>query len=115
MRAAATFHDGCLRVIYESHGEQPGSVPRMIVLATETLSGFDTEVLGSTLHAGPNWPEVHSRPGRFWVDWIDGEDVMSWTRQRVDGGWESLRDETFSNVEERELFVRGRIRAQAIE
>jgi hypothetical protein len=112
-RPGAAIVDGVLRVIYESHNGTLGGMPKLIVLASDTGSGFSFESLGSSLHAAPNRPQIHSRPGRIWVDWIDGVDAMAWTRELIDGGWDPIDAEPYTGTEERDYFVRGRIRARA--
>lgn len=112
-RPAATAEDGVLRVIYESHTGTLGGMPKLIVLATDSGSGFDYETLGSSLHSGPSRPQIHSRQGRVWAEWIDGEDAMSWTREAGSGGWAPLDAEPYASPEERDYFVRGRIRVLA--
>ncbi len=115
LRPAAVVHDGALRVVYEEHSGALGGTPRQIVVATEGQSGFASQVVAITNHPGENRPEVHSRIGRLWVEWIDSEGEMSWIRELPGGGWDSPEYELFSNVEERDYFVRGRIKARALE
>jgi len=112
-RPGAAVVDGELRVIYESHNGTLGGMPKLIVLAHDTGSVFSFETLGSSLHAAPSRPQIHSRPGRFWAEWIDGVDEMAWTRKSIGGGWDPIDAEPYSGTEEREYFVRGRIRARA--
>jgi hypothetical protein len=112
-RPAATFVDGVLRVIYETHNGTLGGTPKLIVLASSTGSGFSFETLGSSLYAAPNRPQIHGRPGRFWAEWIDGVDEMTWTREVAGGGWDPINAEPFTGTEERDYFVRGRIRTRA--
>jgi hypothetical protein len=112
-RPAAAAVDGVLRVVYESHTSALGGLPKLIVLATDTGSGFDYQTLGSSLHTGPSRPQIHSRPGRVWAEWIDDGEAMSWTREVVPGGWAPLDAEPYTSPEERDYFVRGRIRALA--
>jgi hypothetical protein len=114
-RPAAKISGGTLRVVYESHNGTLEGTPKLIVLATDSGSGFVFETLGSSLHAAPNRPQIHNRPGRAWVEWIDGAGEMSWTREGSGGGWDPLDDEPYAGAEERDYFVRGRIRAQATE
>ena len=114
VRPAACFHDGALRVAYESLGPAGGGDSRMIVLATRVGPGFTSEVVATTAHPAPSWPQVHSRGGRMWVDWIDAGGQMTWRAGRPDGGWEPLGREPFTNVQDREL-ARGRIGRRAAE
>lgn len=112
-RPAAAVVDGVLRVIYETHNGTLGGIPRLIVLASKAGSGFDFETLGSSLHSAPNRPQIHSRPGRIWADWVDGDGEMAWTREVTGGGWDPIDAEPYTGTEERDYFVRGRIRARA--
>jgi hypothetical protein len=112
-RPSAAVADGALRVIYESHNGSLGTTPRLIVLASNTGSGFVFQTLGSSHHIGPNRPQIHSRPGRFWADWIEGQDEMAWTRETIGGAWDPIDGEPYTCTEEREYFVRGRIRTRA--
>ena len=110
-----TFHDGKLVVVYENHYLGYGSNPREIVIATEQGSIFSTEVLAMTSFEGENWPQVHSDGSRLWVEWIDGDDQMTWTRQTVPNAWDPLSSETFTTIEEREYQVRQVIKSLATE
>jgi len=114
LRPAACFHDGALRVAYESHGPGENGLPRLIVLATRVGPGFTTVVVATTHHSAPSWPQVHSRRGRMWVDWIDDSGEMTWRRSRPDGGWEPVAREPFTTVEDRS-FARGRIGLRAVD
>ena len=68
-----------------------------------------------TYHPQPNWPRVHSAKGRLWVDWIDAESEMGWTRQLPQGGWDPAQLEVYSGAEDRDYHVRARIAVQALE
>lgn len=115
MRPAGTFHDGALHVVYESHGPGEAGTPRLMILAVRSGSTFTTEVIGSSTHEGPNWIEVHSDAGRLWVDWIDADDEMAWTRRRASGSWEPIQIEPYSGGEQRNFRSRGRIKHRAID
>jgi len=112
-RPSATINGGALRVIYESHNGVLEGTPKLIVLATDSGSGFAFETVGSSVHAAQNRPQIHFRPGRVWAEWIDGAGEMAWTREATGGGWDPLDAEPYVGTEERDYFVRGRIRAQA--
>jgi hypothetical protein len=114
-RPAAIVSSGVLRVVYESHNGILGGIPKLIVLATDSGSGFVSETLGTSLHLGQNRPQIHHRPGRVWAEWIDGPGEMTWTRESSGNVWDPLDVETYAGTEERDYFVRGRIRAQAAE
>jgi hypothetical protein len=114
VRPAATFHDGLLRVVYESSWTDVESTPRQIVITTYD-GGFPSEIVATTHMSEPSWPEVHSAVGHLWIDWIDDSGQMSWRRQQADGSWGSIESEPFQNVEERDYHVRGKIKGLAIE
>lgn len=114
LRPSACFHDGVLHVAYESHGPAEGGLPRLIVQATRVGLGFTSDVVAATYHAAPSWPQVHSRRGRMWVDWIDDSGEMAWRSARPDGGWEPVAREPFTTAEDRSL-ARGRIGLRAVE
>ena len=114
VRPAAVFVAGTLKVVYERHDLGYGSTPRQIALATSVGSGFTTESVDATSEAAPNWPQVHARAGRLWIDWVHGPDAMAWTVWGP-GGWEALRFEGFTGTEDRTFRVRGRIELQALE
>jgi hypothetical protein len=115
VRPAAAFHDGDLNIVYEVHALGYGSTPREIVRATENGESYTSEVVATTFHMGENWPQVHSGAGRIWVDWIDTEGEMSWTRQLVPGPWGQILIEPYTNVEERDFHVRGAIKSLAMQ
>lgn len=114
VRPSGAFHDGLLHVVYETHAGQLGGTPRQIVLAVENGSGFTSEVVAATSHAEPNRPQVHGAGAVLWVDWIDAEGEMTWTRRLVPGPWDPIEIESFSTTEEREYHVRGEIEGLAL-
>ncbi len=115
-RPHVVVHDGMVRVAYEVHVPGAGGTPRQIVLSRLESGGFVQEIVAQTGHDGIVRPEVHSHIGRIWVDWVDGEGLVGWTRfDPVEEAWTTIRTEPFSGVEEREFHVRGAVRAQAIE
>jgi len=115
VRPAAVFFEGQLHAAYENHSFGFGTTPREIVLATDDGAGFSSMLLATTYHAGANWPEVHRASGRIWVEWIDAEDEMNWTRKLLSGSWESLQTEPYDTSEKRDYHVRGTIRSQALQ
>jgi len=112
-RPAAVFHAGILHVAYEVHDYGYGQVPRQVVLARQEQAAFVEEVVAITYNAAPLSPQVHSRGGRLWVDWIDAPGQMAWTQKDVPGGWTPVQMQTFGTILEREFFVRGTIRSLA--
>jgi len=114
-RPAAVFHQETLTVVYEAHDFGFGSTPRQIVLATHDGLGFTASSVAFSGHAGANWPQVHSRKGKLWIDWIDGESALSWRRQSQSGGWDPVQAEGFSNIEDRDYHVRARVKIQALD
>jgi hypothetical protein len=82
------------------------------VLATRESSTFTSVVVATSLHGGENRPELHASGSKLWVDWIDAEGEMTWTKQ--DGpGWEPVQIEPFESLIERDFHVRGEIQALA--
>lgn len=114
-RPAAVFHDGILRVVYEVHDYGFGQTPRQVVVVRYEGGEFIREIVGITHNEGPAWPQVHSRSGRLWVDWIDATAEMAWTRNDAQGAWEPIQSEPFTSQEQLEFFVRGTIRYLATE
>jgi len=115
VRPSGTFHDGLLHVVYEAHAGQLGGTPRQIVLAVESGPGFTSEVVGVTNHAEPNRPQVHGAGAVLWVDWIDSQEEMTWTRRLNPGPWDPVGIEPFATHEERDYHVRGEIEGQALD
>lgn len=114
-RPAAALHLGDLRVVYEAHTLGPGGTPRQIILAIRSGGSFTSELLATTGFEGENWPQVHCGSDRVWVEWIDADGEMSWTRQIAAGSWSAFEVETFSGLEQREFHVRGTIKGHALE
>jgi hypothetical protein len=85
------------------------------VHATQVGQTFSSEIIATTQHAGANWPRIHSLDGRLWIDWIDAEGDMAWTRRLTAGSWESIQTEYFESVEQRDFHVRGQIRIRVLE
>lgn len=115
VRPSGAFHGGLLHVAYETHTGQLGGAPRQIVLAVEDGGGFTTDVIATTDHAGPNRPQVHGRGDVLWVDWIDADGEMTWTRRQGEAPWEPIEVQGFSTAEERDFHVRGAIEGQALD
>ena len=114
-RPSAVFHEGGLRIAYEVHEFGYGSTPRQIVMATQQGPGYTSELVAVTQYAGANHPVAHCGNGKLWVDWIDAEGEMAWTRHLAAGGWEPIALQAFETTEERDYHTRGAIRSQAIE
>jgi hypothetical protein len=118
-RPAAGVYQGVLRIAYEVHDFGYGNSPRQVVLARYDGSAFVTEVVAMTNNLGTVVPQVHTQGGRFWVDWVDAENgsagEVGWTRLDPQGHWEPLHYVAFGNYSEREYFVRGTVRSQAIQ
>jgi hypothetical protein len=111
LRPSATFHAGSLVVTYELHGGGLGQVPRQIAVATRQQGQFTTDIIANTYHAPENRPEAHSDGQKLWIDWIDGENTMTWSDQAESSPWSTVQAEPFDGVEERDFHVRGRIKA----
>ena len=114
-RPAAALHLGELHVVYEAHTLGPGGTPRQIILAVRNGGSFTSELLATTGFEGENWPQVHSGSTRVWVEWIDADGEITWTRQIETGSWSAFEVELFSGLEQREFHVRGTIKGLALE
>ena len=114
-RPSGTFHDGVLHISYEVHDFGLGSAPRQIVHATQNGQTFFWEIVATTQFPDSNWPRIHSADERLWIDWIDGEEDMAWTRRLAAGPWESIQTEHFETTEQRDFHIRGVIRIHALE
>jgi hypothetical protein len=110
VRPSATWHDGRLLVAYEVHLGALGSASRQIVVAERHDDVWSGEIVSSSGYDGANEPQVHSSGERVWVDWIDADDLMRWTRREADGSWTLLEAEPFAGIEDRDYHVRGRIK-----
>ncbi len=108
-RPAAVFHQGVLYVTYEVHDYGYGQTPRQVIVARQDGDAFVREVLAITHNADPIWPQIHSRNGRLWVDWIDAPGQMVWTRKDDGGAWMPIQPEPYGSTLQREFFVRGTI------
>jgi hypothetical protein len=114
VRPTGVFHQGVLHVAYENHTSQLGGTPRQIVHAWEDDSSFISEVISVTGHEGSNRPEVHSSGAVIWIDWLDSEGEMTWTRKEGSGGWDPVEIEPFTTTEERDFHVRETIETHAL-
>jgi hypothetical protein len=114
-RPSGVLHDGLLHVAYETHDLGLGSTPRGIVLAWQEGEGYSSQLLATTANPAAPGPQVHSSLAHLWVDWVDTNCEMAWTRQVATEPWEPVRVETYQTTEEREYHVRGKIRALALE
>jgi hypothetical protein len=110
-RPTAVMHGGRVLVTYESHPAGLGTTPRQIVVAEYIDGGWVSQVVAGSAFDGINAPQLHSQPGRVWVDWFDGDATMRWSSRRDGESWTSLESEPFDGFEDGEFHVRGRIRA----
>ncbi|NIM63073.1 MAG: hypothetical protein GTN89_05715 [Acidobacteria bacterium] len=117
IRPTAVIHQGVLTVAYESHVSGIGNTPRVITVATaDGLGGFTHETLTSSHGSSPNRPQLHTGVGNaLWVDWIDGTNEMAWSKWNSATGWGPVQLEPFTDIEDREYHVRGRVRKKATE
>jgi hypothetical protein len=115
VRPAGVFHQGALYVVYEVHTSQLGGTPRQIVLAWEDGGGYSSEVVATSGHDTPNRPQVHSASDMIWIEWVDADGEMRWTRRETPGPWDPLEVETFATSEQREYHVRGAIKGRAMQ
>jgi hypothetical protein len=102
-------------VTYENHASQLGGTPRQIVHAWNDGGSFTSEVIAVTSHDGFNRPEAHSSGSVLWIDWLDSDGEMTWTRKEGSGTWDPIEVEPFTTNEERDYHVRETIEAQALE
>jgi hypothetical protein len=114
-RPSATFHGGALHVVYEVHEFGLGTTPRQIMLAVLDGGAFTVSPLDVSQHPGPNLPRVHSALGILWVEWIDAEGEMIWTRRPPASSWDPIEIEAFATPQERDFHVRGAIRHHALQ
>ena len=100
---------------YEAHDLGQGTTPRQIVLATHDGQGFTYEILATTQHPDS---ELAGSPrnarDRMWVDWIDADNEVAWTRLATDGSWDPIGVEYFATPEQRDFHVRGQVRQLAL-
>lgn len=115
LRPGAVIDGNLIRVAYETHDLGLGSTPRQIVLATRQGSTWSWITLATTDYAGKNAPTPHCAAGTLWIDWVDAQDEMAWTREIAPDVWQPVSHETFSGPEERDYHVRGSIRFLALE
>lgn len=119
-RPAGVVYQDALRVAYEVHDFGYGNTPRQVVLARFEGGAFVPEIVAITNNLGDVRPEVHSHAGHIWVDWIDtettgGSGEAAWTRLDAQGHWEPIHYEPFVSPAQRDYFVRGATRMQAIQ
>jgi hypothetical protein len=112
LRPSAVFHQGVLKVAYEFHTSGVGSSPRQIMVATaDGIGGFTYETITTSYGTGPNRPALHvGGATSVWLEWIDGENEMAWSTWEPTTGWDSPQIEMFIDVEDRDFFVRGRVK-----
>jgi hypothetical protein len=119
VRPAAAVYQGVLRVAYEVHDFGYGNSPREVVLSRFDGAAFVTEVVAMTNNLGTVSPQVHAHSGHLWVDWIDAQNAgageVAWTRLDAQGHWEPIHYAPFASAVERDYFVRGGVRMQAIQ
>lgn len=112
-RPATAVDEQGLVVVWEAHDGGEGTVPRRIALARHVAGAFVEETIATTWHAGVNHPEIHARPSRVWLEWVDADGEMAWRRQLTSGSWEPVELEPYVTQEELEYHVRGEIRVLA--
>lgn len=115
VRPSGVFQQGTLHVAYENHAFELGGTPRQIVHAWQDSGGYLSEVVASTDLADWNRPVVHSSSSILWIDWLDSEGDMTWTRKEPAGAWEPISYEPFGNDMDRDYHVRETIERQALD
>jgi len=112
LRPSAVFHQGLLKVAYEFHASGVGGSPRQIVVATaDGIGGFTYETITTSYGTGPNRPALHvGGATSMWIEWIDGENEVAWSTWEPTTGWDAPQIEQFTDVEDRDFFVRGRVK-----
>ena len=115
VRPSGAFLQGTLHVTYENHTSQLGGTPRQIIHAWQDAGGYPSEVVASTDHAEWNRPVVHSSGSVLWIDWLDSEGEMTWTRKKLPGTWEPVQSEPFVGDIDRDYHVREVIERQVLD
>jgi hypothetical protein len=115
LRPSAIIHQGTLTVAYESHVSGVGNTPRVITVATsDGLGGFTYETITSSQGGSPNRPQLHVGMGSsMWIDWVDDMANVAWAIRQPGTGWGSVQIEPFTDSEDRDYHVRGRIKQLA--
>jgi hypothetical protein len=112
-RPASAFDAEGLVVVWEAHDGGEGTVPRRIVFARRADGVFVEETVATTWHAEANFPEIHARGPRLWLEWIDADGEMAWRRQLLAGSWEPVAIEPYAGLVDLEYRVRSQIKALA--
>lgn len=114
-RPAAVIHDGALWIVYEVHQAGSDTAPRQVVAARFTGTGWQREVLAVSWAEQPLHPEIHSRSGQLWIDWIDAPGQVLWLRRELPGSWTTIGNVPYTTELERDYFARGTVRVLAVE
>ncbi len=116
-RPSVAVHNGAPLIAYEVHPNGAGSLPKDVVVASFENDAFLEEVVATSSHTEPLWPQIHSRGDKVWVDWVDFtqapfEGDMAWLK-KTNTGWTSISYETFSSQADLEYDVRETIASEA--
>jgi hypothetical protein len=114
-RPAAVVHDGALWIIYEVHQAGSDTSPRQVVVARESNGQWLREVIAVSSADDPLRPEIHSRSGQLWIDWIDAPGQVLWLRREASGSWTPIGSVGYTNQLERDFFARGSVRVLAVQ
>lgn len=113
---SAVFHDGELRVVYESHDLGYGATPKSLVMSRLEGGRFVREVVAVTSHPGSSQPRVGSHDGKAWLDWIDatfatGSGELAWIRLGEPGPTNFV---PYVDAFDREFHVRPGVRLRVV-
>jgi hypothetical protein len=113
-RPHAVLHEGQLQVVYESIGGGFPSTPRQMTAARSDGPTFVWSTIDQTYFSEESWPQVHSKRGRLWVDWIDADGELAWSEHQP-AGWTPVSIEPYVDSFDLEFHARGRVAAQVLE
>lgn len=112
-RPHAVLQGGSLHVVYEAWSDGAPATPRLIALATLEAGGWSHDYIAVTQFGAENWPRIHAKRGRLWVDWIDASGELAWSR-RITGGWSAVEVEAFTDLGDLLFRARGRVAAEVL-
>ena len=91
--------------------EEIGATFRTVVVQKKTGAGsFSVEIIATTSRQDCLAVEVHQDGGKVWVDWIDSDDHMGWSRM-TPGGWAAPAFEAYAgtaDIERARLEIKGK-------
>jgi hypothetical protein len=111
-RPSVAVFEGALRVAFERDSAVPGMAQDVVIFRREAAGSFVEELSTPTARTEPLDAKLHSRAGKLWLDWKQGEQVFGCTE--YEGAWGAVEqpvwpDPSWVGVEETRRTIESQV------